>query len=302
MSASPYDASGLAFSILGSVGVAKMLGDYVHDKLPAQQMKELDEILNETTTLFQDAVEEGVLANVADFKVQTEENLENIRKLADRLRSQSNQAITYPAQVKTLVQGLSKKISRLTQRTVDLRARIGSISERERKKIEERALAEGGPTSTATEADVTTTLKFRGPQRLQDEFPTLISRHPTYGPYIVNHDRVLEDLKGQKKELEALPNPPKEEEVRHVELTSPEGETVTLDFEPVEMIVVDKGKGKAPAAGSLRETAVAHKDEKDFQEAIEDLTKALTKVDMELQVYANALGQKEGQAGPSGSH
>lgn len=58
---SGFDISGVVLGGLGLTGIFQNLYSILHYNLPAQQFAKLQEILQETTVLFQSVIEEGII-------------------------------------------------------------------------------------------------------------------------------------------------------------------------------------------------------------------------------------------------
>lgn len=71
---SGYSVSGVVLGGLGVIGVFQALYKVLHYNLPAQQFRQVDEILTDTTTLFQTVVEEGLVTD-AQWVLAVEQQL-----------------------------------------------------------------------------------------------------------------------------------------------------------------------------------------------------------------------------------
>ena len=72
---SAYDIAGVAMGVVGTVGIIALLKNTVEKYLPAQQMKLLDDVVDDTLEIFNKVVADGLLRDALQFKNDTEEDL-----------------------------------------------------------------------------------------------------------------------------------------------------------------------------------------------------------------------------------
>jgi len=147
MSSSGYSISGLVLSILGVTGIVDFVYRAIKKRLPSEKLKLLHEILHETHASFGAVLEEGLPFD-RKFVRDTESQLRRLQSLTDEARAHVHTATTFWRQFRSMLGGLSRKISEVTDEVALLRAEISNTSELERKKLEEQGLASRPPLPT----------------------------------------------------------------------------------------------------------------------------------------------------------
>ncbi|THH20214.1 hypothetical protein EUX98_g8620 [Antrodiella citrinella] len=119
----PYDLLGLIMGILGVVGLLPLLWAPVRYQLPQHKIKQLDALLEESSTLLESAVEKGFVPH-AEFIIETRNLLHILQGRTESLRIAA-------------IDGLSGHIDRVYTNAKGIRWRIATVSEMERRKAAE---------------------------------------------------------------------------------------------------------------------------------------------------------------------
>ncbi|OBZ69511.1 hypothetical protein A0H81_10165 [Grifola frondosa] len=143
--------------ILGIVGLCPMVLSFLEGQLPSARLRELDETLSDTSSLFRSVTEEGLLTNTT-FLIQTESGLAEMHWRAGELRAKTHTATTTIKEFKALMNGLSHKISLLSAEVKDLRAAISTTSAKERDKLLGRQVPPNNDTTLPLGCEIGTRL------------------------------------------------------------------------------------------------------------------------------------------------
>lgn len=138
-----FDIFGVVTGALGLFGLVPLLYVMLYSQLPSRKLKQLDEALEETASLWRSAIEEGLFCGtryattMGDWLHQlvqlhcthghsflTECFPNSLRVRSDELRAESHSAASFVQELKAMQQGLSKKIAMLCNQVKRTRAKI----------------------------------------------------------------------------------------------------------------------------------------------------------------------------------
>ncbi|KII93065.1 hypothetical protein PLICRDRAFT_170857 [Plicaturopsis crispa FD-325 SS-3] len=138
--------------IAGTIGIVAALYAFISSQLPKNQFKYLVEVLEDTESLFQCCIEEGLLTSDNPRSVsRMESRLAGHRKAAEKLRTDALGSLSFSKQFSLMFDGLSTSISRTASDVTSLRGKILSQSDQKRAQIlSTRLLRNNRVPSTAT--------------------------------------------------------------------------------------------------------------------------------------------------------
>ncbi|RPD57199.1 hypothetical protein L226DRAFT_561497 [Lentinus tigrinus ALCF2SS1-7] len=128
---------GIFSGAFGIVVAIPLIWTIIHSQLPLAKLRQLEETLTETESLFRSVIEEGLLdptENVPHFRRQ----LASVRSNADLLREQTYMATTLKKQLAAWLNGLSGEISVQCTNATGIRARICETSAEARARLSQQ--------------------------------------------------------------------------------------------------------------------------------------------------------------------
>ncbi|GBE78925.1 hypothetical protein SCP_0201220 [Sparassis crispa] len=146
--ASAFDILGLVFGILGFLSSVPVFYAIILSQLPSQKLKELDEVLLETETMWRRSLREGLFAG-KPFERKTSLSLYSLRNQTESLRLQAHCATSLLQECKAMLRGLSWSISYVCMESKGARAEISSTTAEERKRLQVKAKLEESLRETA---------------------------------------------------------------------------------------------------------------------------------------------------------
>ncbi|THH20522.1 hypothetical protein EUX98_g8564 [Antrodiella citrinella] len=128
----PYDILGLVFGILGLLPIFA----YGRSQLPRYKLKQLDATLEETVALLEAAVKDGYVPN-DNFEHLIRARLFPLRNLTESIRASVLRTKRFHQEIVGIFNGLTKRINNVRADVQDIRERIVSVSDQERRRVSE---------------------------------------------------------------------------------------------------------------------------------------------------------------------
>ncbi|KAH9926081.1 hypothetical protein B0H21DRAFT_669935, partial [Amylocystis lapponica] len=129
-----YDVFGAVTGALGLFGILQMLYVIILSQLPSCWQKSLDDILNETESLWREALEEGLFVG-SGYVEATGIKLSAFRHEVSDLRAETHCATSSMQQFRAMLCGLSLRICLAYRRIKISRAEISSTTAQERRRL-----------------------------------------------------------------------------------------------------------------------------------------------------------------------
>ncbi|THH16195.1 hypothetical protein EUX98_g9343 [Antrodiella citrinella] len=137
MSTIPYDLLGLILGVIGVVGIIPLIWTVISYQLPRYRLQQLDTTLQETTSLLEAAIQDGMVSN-AKFVHEVQNGLRIHHGFTESLRAEVLCAHGFRQQCAAAVKGLSGRVDHVCTEVQKLRGRIATASDEERRKAAER--------------------------------------------------------------------------------------------------------------------------------------------------------------------
>ncbi|PIL33739.1 hypothetical protein GSI_04364 [Ganoderma sinense ZZ0214-1] len=135
----------------GVLSLAPCFFGYLYHQLPSYLFRLLDGTLKETESLLGSSMEDGLITD-SSLTLKYMQSAEQLRTRAERMRPLVYRATTYWLELRSIFDGLSREISKLSAEVLGLRAEVCAAisSSRERLRDEaELAPSEGGAGTVA---------------------------------------------------------------------------------------------------------------------------------------------------------
>lgn len=134
MSADGWTISGLVLGAMGAIGLVQIAWAIIRIYLPEQQLKSLEEVLDENDHLLRAANEDGYLNEEESTKLK--KRLAQCHDKTEKLRVEVYNRLGTIGQLWGLCTGLTSGLMACESLAVDIRADISAITERERFNLE----------------------------------------------------------------------------------------------------------------------------------------------------------------------